>query len=118
MLEAAPGYGGESCSHIPAQPRPRQDISAFSSRFYMRFTQEQQPVGGLERPLETAMAVIATIARVLTCPRCHKRPRWSGNESARARCPGRRTRPIALPGDRRWTRTVTLRMLSASLSKC
>ena len=42
------------------------------------------------------MAVIAKIARVLTCPACHKRLRWSGTESARVRCPHCRTRFVAL----------------------
>lgn len=42
------------------------------------------------------MAVIAKIARVLTCPACYKRLRWSGAESARVRCPHCRTRFVAL----------------------
>jgi len=42
------------------------------------------------------MAVIAKIARVLTCPGCYKHLRWSGAESARVRCPHCRTRFVAL----------------------
>ena len=42
------------------------------------------------------MVVIARIARVLICPGCHKRLRWSGTESARVRCPRCRIRFVAL----------------------
>jgi hypothetical protein len=42
------------------------------------------------------MGVIAKIPRLLTCPACQKRLRWSGSESTRVHCPNCRTRFVVL----------------------
>jgi len=53
-------------------------------------------MSGLTRLLETAMAVIARVPRVLTCPGCQRHLRWPGAESGRVRCPSCQARFIAL----------------------